>query len=201
LRLCVMAAEEASHQPVGGRDIEVECDETEIGRRQKGIHGHKKIVKGDVWGAVERDTGRVILEIYDKMKVQEVVERRFGPPRADELEDLCREHIKPKTVLFTDGARAYEVIAKKVGYLHDYVDHSSGVYSKKATVGGQLRSVHTNTIDGLWGRLHCWWNNRGGVMEHLHYEVLKEFQWRQNLGDRDPFLALLEAIKEGHFPN
>ena len=41
----------------------------------------------------------------------------------------------------------------------------------------------------------------GGVMEHHHLEVLKEFQWRQNLGNKDPFIDLLEAIKKGHFPN
>ena len=76
----------------------MECDETEIGRRQKGVHSHKKIVKGDVWGAVERETGRVHLELFDKLKAVKEVERRFGP-----------------TVLFTDGARACELISKKLG--------------------------------------------------------------------------------------
>ena len=46
LRLCVMGYEEAHHRPIGGANVEVECDETEIGRRQKGVHGHKKVVKG-----------------------------------------------------------------------------------------------------------------------------------------------------------
>ena len=36
-------------------------------------------------------------------------------------------------------------------------------------------------------------------MKHLHYEVLKEFQLRQNLVDEDPFFALLDAIKEANF--
>ena len=83
---------------------------------------------------------------------------------------------------------------------NDYVDPSSGVYSKRAKVAGQWRSVHTNTIDGLWGRLHCWWNHRGGVLEHQHLEVLKEFQWRQNLGTKDPFMDLVDAVKKGYFP-
>ena len=195
-----MNAEDSRQVPLGGANVEVECDETETGRRQKGVHGHKKVVKGDIWGVVERRSGRVILEIYDKLKVQEHVERRFGPPRADELEDLCQTCIKCGTVLMTDGARAYEVISKKLGYHHDYVDHSSGVYSKKAKVAGQRRSVHTNTIDRLWGRLHCWWNHRGEVLEHQHLEVRKEFQWRQNLGTKDPFMNLVDAVKKSYFP-
>ena len=66
LRICVMALEESRQRPLGGEDVEVECDETEIGRRQKGVHGHKKVVKGDIWGAVERCSGRVILFIFDE---------------------------------------------------------------------------------------------------------------------------------------
>ena len=195
LRICVANGEAAHWQPLGGRDIEVECDETEIGRRQKGIYGHKTVVKGDIWGAVERESGRIILELYDKCKQGEDIERRFGPPRADELTELCEDHIKAGTLLYTDGARAYEQISANLGYSHAYVDHSKGEYSKKKMIKRKLRSVHTNTIDGWWSRLKTWWNARGGIQEDHHHTNLKEFQWRTNLGDKDPFICLLEFNK------
>lgn len=165
-----------------------------------GIHGHKTVVKGDVWGAVERGSGRLVLELYDKVKQGDLWERRFGPPRADELETLCAAHIAPHSLLYTDGARAYKQIAAKIPYLHAYVDHSSGMYSTKVKLGGQTRSVYTNTIDGCWGRLKVWINARGGVAQDYLYENLKEYQWRVNLGDKDPFITLCEHIRDGYFP-
>ena len=45
-----------------------------------------KVIYG---GCVDRGTGVLILEAYDKVKVGEIWERRFGPPRADELTTLC----------------------------------------------------------------------------------------------------------------
>ena len=34
-------------------------------------------------------------------------------------------------------------------------------YRKKKVANRKLRSVHTNAIDGWWGRLKTWWNARG----------------------------------------
>ena len=111
LQTCVASAEEARGIVLGGRGTEVECDETEIGRRQKGTGGHKKVVKGDVWGAVERG-GLLVLEDYDKIKKGPDWERRFGPPGGDDgLDVLCSMYIKKGSILFTDGAGVYEQIS------------------------------------------------------------------------------------------
>ena len=119
----------------------------------------------------------------------------------DDVQDLCVAHIAKYTILFTDGARAYEVISKKAGFLHDYVDHGTGIYAKDATIAGVKRRVHTNGIDGCWGRLKTWLNARGGVKDHLLWENLKEFQWRNNLSDdADPCLELLSCVRRGQFP-
>jgi len=93
--------------------------------------------------------------------------------------------------MYTDGARAYTVIAKDIGCKHDYVDHSHFEYVKGL--------VHTNTIDGWWGRLKTWWNARGGVHEDHIFTTLKEFQWRANLRGADPWTSLIAYIKAGHF--
>ena len=193
LRLCVANGLDAENLSVGGRGHFVEADETEIGRRQKGIHGHKTLVKGDIWGCVDRHTGVLILEVYDKVKAGDIWERRFGPPKADELTTLCQRYIRKGSTMFTDGARACVVIAKDIGCKHDYVDHSHGEYVKG--------NVHTNTIDGWWGRLKTWWNARGGVQEDHIFTTLKEFQWRANLRGDDPWTSLLAYIKAGYFPH
>ena len=193
LRLCVANGLDSENLQVGGPGHVVEVDETEIGRRQKGIHGHKTSVKGDIWGCVDRSTGVLILEVYDKVKVGELWERRFGPPRADELTTLCEQFIQQKSRLYSDGARAYVQIAAKLQCKHAFVDHSSGEYVRG--------DVHTNTIDGWWGRLKVWWNARGGVQEGHIWTTLKEFQWRSNLRETDPWLSLLDYIRAGHFPS
>ena len=67
-------------------------------------------------------------------------------------------------------------------------------------INGKLRVVSTQGIDGAWGQLKTFLRARGGVRpEHLETNV-KEFQWRRNLpAHSDPFLALLDCIKDGCF--
>jgi hypothetical protein len=55
-RVCVLNYEAANSdlKPFGGKDLEVEADECEIGRKRKGLHGHDTDVKGnlrDFWCA------------------------------------------------------------------------------------------------------------------------------------------------------
>ena len=142
---------------------------------------------------MDRGTGVLVLEAYDKVKAGDIWERRFGPPKADELTTLCEHYILKNSALYSDGARAYVQIAAKIGCKHAHVDHSSGEY-----VRGE---VHTNTIDGWWGRLKTWWNARGGVAEDHLWTTLKEFQWRANLRGTDPWPSLLAYICAGHFPH
>ena len=67
-RVCVMNYEAAHSdcQPFGGKDMEVESDECEIGRKRKGLHGHDTDVKGDFRGLFERSSGRIFVEAYEK---------------------------------------------------------------------------------------------------------------------------------------
>ena len=84
------------------------------------------------------------------------------------------------SILYTDGARAYESLCKERGLKWSSLDHSSGEFVRRQRLRGKLRVVFTQGIDG------------GGVYtDHLEANV-KEFQWRQNLpDDADPFIALL----------
>ena len=66
-RLCVLNQQDATVDVLGGHDLEVEADETEIGRKRKGLHGHEKQVLADVRGVFERGTGKLYLEMFDKL--------------------------------------------------------------------------------------------------------------------------------------
>ena len=89
------------------------------------------------------------------------------------------EKLEEGSILFTDGARAYESLSKELGFRWSSVDHSAGEFRVRVRV----REA-----------------SRGGVAsQHLESSV-KEFQWRRNLPkDADPFLALLDCIKAGCF--
>ena len=141
---------------------------------------------------MERETGVLVMEVYDNVKVGDMCERRFGPPKTDELTRLCQHYIRKGSTLYTDEERAYVFIAEQIGCNHDYVDHSSGQYVKSL--------VHTNTIDGWRGLLKTWWNAHRGVHDVHLFSTLKEFQWRANLRGDDPWCSLMSYIKAGHFP-
>jgi len=199
-RSCVMRSEANGETvPFGGKDIEVEADECEIGRKRKGLHGHDTEVKGDFRGLFERGTGRLFIEPYDKLK-KDSDERRFGPPNVANVRPLV-EKVNPSSILYTDGARAYESLCKELGIRWSSVDHSSGEYVRRERLWGKLRVVSTQGIDGTWGRLKIFLRARGGVSEALLEENVKEFQWRRNLpNNADVFFSLLECIKDGYFP-
>jgi len=199
-RLCVANQQEATVTSLGGRGVEVEMDEAELGRKPKGLHGHKKDVKSDVIGAYDRSSGILILEIYDKLCAGEKSLRRFGPPKRDDVLPLVERWVKEGSLLFTDGAKAYVSACASLGLRHAYVDHQSGQYSRYEKIDRKLREISTQRIDGQWGNLKIWCNARYGVGEDHIWSVLKEFQWRHNLKARDPFLTLLEHIRDGYYP-
>ena len=66
-RVCVMNYEASRGEVLGGPDVEVEADESELGRKKKALHGHYSTVLGDVRGVFERGTGQVVLELYEKL--------------------------------------------------------------------------------------------------------------------------------------
>jgi len=199
-RVCVMnwEAKHSEQEAFGGKDLEVEADECEVGRKRKGLHGRDSDVKGDFRGLFERRSGRLLVEAYEKVKKDED-ERRFGPPSVGDVRPLV-ERLRPGSLLFTDGARAYISVCKELGVFNSQVDHNKGEFSRRETIRGKLRVVSTQAIDGTWGNLKNFLRARGGCSSgHLESSV-KEFQWRHNLPkDSDPFISLLLCIKDGCF--
>jgi len=98
--VCVMNYEAAHSdcQPFGGKDMEVESDECEIGRKRKGLHGHDTDVKGDFRGLLERSPGRIFGESYEKIQ-KDSDERRFGPPTIENVRHLVDRLISGSVLL------------------------------------------------------------------------------------------------------
>ena len=138
------------------------------------------------------------MEACDKVQ-KDSDEGRFGPPTITNVRPLV-DKVAVGSILFTDGARAYECVCKEYSLKWSSVDHSSGEFTRRQCLWGRERVVSTQGIDGAWGLLKTFLRARGGVYgDHLEGNV-KEFQWRRNLGkDADPFISLLCCIRDGCF--
>lgn len=161
--------------PIGGFNRKVEMDETYYGSRSKGKRG-RGTDKTPVVGMVQRK-GQV---------------RAFVVPdvKADILNGLAKEHVLPKSIVFTDDFRSYNGLSAR-GYQHRTINHSEGVY----VVG----EVHTNTIEGFWSLIK---RGIGGVYHSVgrHYlqTYLNEYSFRYNRRfDVQPmFLSILQQVEK-----
>lgn len=147
--------------PIGGWNRKVEMDETYIGGRRR--HGRGRPPAGDptktcVVGMVQR-----------KGEVRALI---APDAKSDTLLGLAREHVLPKSVVFTDELSSYDGFGAR-GYQHRRINHSEKVY----VVG----DIHTNTIDGFWSLVK---NGIRGVYHSVgkHYlqTYLDEFSFRYN---------------------
>ena len=107
-----------------------------------------------------------------------------------------REHVLPKSIIFTDEYNSYDGISRmKEGYTHKRIRHASKVY----VVG----DVHTNTIEGFWSLV------KGGIRGVYHsvsqkylQTYLDEFSYRYNRRDQGNliFTSLLKRVAERAVP-
>jgi transposase len=157
----------------------VEMDETYYGGRRKGNCGRPMVGdrkgKTTVVGVVERK-GRVRAMVAADVK-------------ADTLIGIVREHVMPKSTVFTDEFASYDGLAVR-GYKHRRINHSEKVY-----VTGD--SIHTNTIEGFWSLV-----KRGisGVYHNVgrHYlqSYFNEYSFRYNrrFDEQPMFLSFLQQV-------
>ena len=161
--------------PIGGFNRKVEMDETYYGSRTKGTRG-RGTAKTPVVGMVQRK-GQVRAFVAADVK-------------ADTLNGLIKEHVLPKSVVFTDTFGSYNGLDAR-GYQHQRINHSEGVY----VVG----EVHTNTIEGFWSLIK---RGIGGVYHSVgrHYlqTYLNEYSFRYNRRfDVQPmFLSILQQVEK-----
>jgi transposase-like protein len=125
----------------------VETDESYIGGREVFRHWDKKTGKVGgadktaVWGAVERDGGRVVAKVITSQKVPDI-----------QAEVLA--HVDTSAKLYSDELTAYKGVGKKYAS-HGIVNHGEREYVKG--------DAHTNTIEAFWSLF-----KRGLKGTHIH---------------------------------
>ena len=158
----------------------VEMDETYMGGKRKGVRGRPPAgdpKKKCVVGIAERQ-GRVVAMVANDAT-------------RETLHGIAKEHIMPKSTIFTDELSAYDGLDKVNGYAHRRINHSAGVY----VVG----DVHTNTIEGFWSLVK---RGIGGVYHQVGANYLQtyldEYTFRYNRRDQGNLLfnAILERVFE-----
>lgn len=156
----------------------VEIDETYIGGSNKGRDWRtKKNNKSIVVGAVERG-GSVVTKVVPNVKAVTLI-------------PFIKEHVAPRSVVFTDELKSYDKLMSGHNYDHRTVNHSSHVYV--------IGDAHTNSIEGFWSL--CKGGIRG-VYKHVSRQHLpdyvNEYAFRYNRRhDVTPmFLSFLHQAKK-----
>ena len=169
----------ANPPTMGGKNKVVEIDETEVGKRRKGVKGTPSKIKMDVWGCVDRDSGLLMLHIFNKLDGKG--HHRFGPAKASEVLPLVAKTVSAGSIVFSDGLAAYKNKLVEMGFTHDFVSHQAGQYAKNSRKK-KLKGirVHTNTIEGVWGNFKNWVRGKKGVYRDRYPLYLYEFMWRHN---------------------
>jgi transposase len=175
-----MLDERESGKLGGGGKGGVEMDETYYGGRGKSYPGRAsatdKFAKTPVVGMVERK-GRVRAFVAQDTK-------------ADTLIGLVREHIVPRSLVFTDDYAPYDGLGVR-GYQHRRIRHSEKIY-----VSG---NTHTQTIDGFWALIK---NGLRGVYHSVgcHYlqSYLNEYSFRYNrrFDEQPMFMSFLKQVEK-----
>jgi len=116
---------------------EVEVDETFIGAKARNMHKDVKARRIHGTGPQGKAIVAAVLERGGKVRAK-VVDRR----RKHQLQALVREHVEPKSALYSDALKSYDGLESE--YAHQVIDHA------EAYVDGQ---VHTNGLENFWSLL------------------------------------------------
>ena len=103
--------------------------------------------------------------------------------------------VKKGSTVCTDGLRAYLGL-KKMGYLHAYVKHNEGEWVAEQDVGETSISVHTQSVDGMWGHLKTWLRSRRGVHTAHLPGYVDCFEWRARTKKDNRFNVLLQGFQD-----
>ena len=167
----------------GTLEGEIEVDETYIGGKFKNMHKSKREKIGGrgvsgktpVFGMVERG-GRVKAKVVDKTD-------------AGTLIPEIRRSVPEGSAIFSDGMASYNDL-ESLGYQHDVVPHSEGVY----VVGDD---IHTNGIEGFWSQFK---RSIDGTYHHVTVKYLQlyaneyAFRYSHRNDERNMFWSMMDRV-------
>ena len=171
---------EMTHEVLGGPNLSVEIDETQIAKHK---YHRGRILKGsDIWifGGICRENGHIFAQVVPNR-------------RANTLLPIIRKEIKQGGTIYSDQFRAYHGL-RGFGYTHLTVNHQQ--YFIDPVTG-----AHTQTVERLWRSL----KKRKKVYEGLPEKSIKghveEFVWRQNneVTKTNAFRKTLEMLQMVEF--
>ena len=137
----------------------VEIDESLFGKKRK-YHRGTGNQKYWVFGMIERDTKKSVLQIVDRRD-------------RETLLPIIKKYVKVGTTIYSDQWGAYFTLENE-GYHHKTVNHSVEFVSNDGCC--------TNTIEGLWGLAKLRIKKMKGILPSRLPLVLDEFMYRHRFG-------------------
>ncbi|HTU46302.1 MAG TPA: IS1595 family transposase [Bryobacteraceae bacterium] len=163
---------------------ECEVDETFIGGKARNMHKDVKARRIRGTGPEGKAVVAAVLERGGKVRAK--VMRTVRKP---ELQAMVREHVEPKSALYTDALKSYEGLSED--YTHQVIDHA---------VEYVRENVHTNGLENFWSLLKRGINGTYISIEPFHLfryvdEQAFRFDNRRDMNDSDRFdLAVRQIV-------
>jgi transposase-like protein len=161
---------------------DVEVDESFIGGRARNMHADRRAQKISGTGPEGKAIVAAVLERGGKVRAK-VVEKRRKP----QLQAFVREHVEPKSALYSDALKSYEGLGED--YAHQVIDHA------EQYVDGQ---IHTNGCENFWSLLKRGLSGTYVSVEPYHLfryvdEQVYRFNHRKET-DAERFMGALSQI-------
>ena len=174
-RLCV---EDNKRFPmkIGGVGDIVEIDESMCGKLKYGKGDGRKRRRQWIFGGLSRTSGRLFMTpCPDNKRTRK------------SLWPIIQANIAEGTTIHSDGWRCYRRLGE-LNYNHRWINHDLHY------VDPTDPSLHTNGVEGLWGKFKRWLPSSG---KYNLEEYMELFMWleRKKLEKEDPFWALVELVK------
>ena len=144
---------------------DVEVDETFIGAKARNMHKDVKARRIKGTGPEGKAIVAAVLERGGRVRAK-VVETR----RKHELQAMVREHVEPKSALYSDALKSYDGLSEE--YKHQVIDHAMEYVRD---------NVHTNGLENFWSLLKRGINGTYISVEPFHlFRYVDEQAFRFN---------------------
>jgi transposase-like protein len=174
-RQLVSSTLDEEDQFIGGPNVEVEIDETKLGKR-KYNRGHR--VEG-VW----------IIVGVERTPERRVFMERVEDRSAATLREVIGRHVLAGSIVLTDMWKGYAGLDEHLNVTHKTVNHSR--FFKDPETG-----VHTNTVEGTNNALKIMIKPRNRTKEADNH--LGEFVWRRK-NAQDLWNGFITAMRDVHY--
>jgi transposase len=154
---------------------EFELDESYFGaRRVRGIRGRGSKGKTIVFGILKRG-GKVYVQVVENCKQETLL-------------PISKKVIKPNSIIYTDGFRAYENLLNEGFKAHFIVNHGNNEFAKNGT-------IHTNGIENFWGLCKSRLVKFRGLNKQTFLTHIKECEFRYNHKQQNIYNLLLNNFR------